>query len=201
MNSITTTASIGKQEIKRLLDNWGLWRDTYRWAELRTCYAPDATMVTTWFDGRATDFVEASIRASTSGTLVEHFMGPSTIEINGLRALAETRLMLLVRGELNGVEVDVTCYGRFFDRLVCIDGAWVILERMPIYEKDSLSAVDSRMAVDLDCTRLQTYPLGFRHLAYMQATGGATITMHIPAHNSEAQSSLYAAGKNWLKNV
>lgn len=190
---------IKQQQIKRLLDDWGLWRDTCRWAELSASYAADATMVTTWFDGRASDFIEASIRASASGTLVQHFMGPSRIDINGLRATAETRLMLLVRGELDGLEVDITCYGRFFDKLVCIEGEWRILERMPIYEKDSLATVNPNQVITLDRTRLHDYPSAFRHLAYMQAAGGATITTRIPPHNSAAQNALYAAARTWLQ--
>lgn len=197
MSPTITTTNIEEQAIKRLLDGWGLQRDTCRWEELRACYTPDATMVTTWFDGRATDFVEASIRAATSGTLVQHFIGPSTIQIHGLRAIAETRLILLVRAELEGAEVDVTCYGRFFDRIVRSDDGWRIRARMPIYEKDSLAPVDPGRAIDLDRTRLASYPSAFRHLAYVQATGGATIMTRIPAHNSDAQRDLYATGREW----
>ena len=190
--------SFEEQAIKRLLDAWGLWRDTCRWDELRSCYAPDATMVTTWFDGRASDFVDASVRAAASGTLVQHFIGPSTIDVVGGRALAETRLMLLVRGELAGTEVDVTCYGRFFDRLVGAGADWHILDRIPIYEKDCLTVVQQGQTVELDRTRLAGYPAAFCHLAYLQASGGAAITARIPGHNSDAQRSLYAAGRTWL---
>lgn len=190
-----------EQAIKRLLDAWGLWRDTCRFAELRACYAPGATMLTTWFDGLASDFVDASIRASASATLVQHFIGASTIEIDASRAIAETRLMILIRSELAGVAVDVTCYGRFYDQLVCTESDWQILSRTPIYEKDSLAAVDPGRTVELDQARLKTYPAAFRHLAYVQATGGATITTRIPPHNSDAQRELYAAGQRWLRTA
>lgn len=199
MNTTKTTAYIEEQSIKRLLDGWGLQRDTCRWDELRACYAPGATMVTTWFDGLASDFVDASIRAATSDTLVQHFFGPSAIQINGERATAETRLILLVRAEIEGAEVDITCYGRFIDRLVLNDGEWRILARMPIYEKDSLAPLDSRRPPELDHARLNAYPSAFRHLAYLQEIGGATITTRIPPHNSDAQRALYAAAQDWLQ--
>lgn len=192
------TTYIEEQAIKQLLEGWGLQRDTCRWTDLLACYTSDATMVTTWFDGRATDFVEASIRASTSGTLVQHFIGPSTIEVNGMRAIAETRLILLVRAELADVLVDVTCYGRFFDRLVRNDDQWQILARMPIYEKDCIAPVDPCVRIEIDGARLDSFPSAFKHLAYVQASGGATITTRIPAHNSDAQRDLYAAGDAWL---
>lgn len=198
MSSAIETTFIGEQAIKKLLDAWGLWRDTGRFEQLRDCYAPGATMVTTWFDGLANDFVDASIRASASKTLVQHFIGPSTMEVRGSRAIAETRVILMGRTELEGVEVDATCYGRFFDRLVKLDEGWRILSRMPIYEKDTLVPVDPARSVTLDPERLKSFPTAFRHLAYIQAAGGAPITTRIPPHNSDAQRELYAAARTWL---
>src|SRR5205814_8658645 len=52
----------------------------------------------------------------------------------GDRALAEARAMLLVRSALQGVEVDVTCYLRFYDWLVRQGGRWLIERRNGIYE-------------------------------------------------------------------
>lgn len=187
------------QKIKRLVDDWALWRDTGQFDKLRACYAPDATVVTTWFDGPASDFVDASERSSGSSTLVHHFMGPSTIELDASRALAETRLMILLRTEMEAVPVDVTCYGRFCDRYVRIDDDWRLLSRMPVYEKDTVTPVDPLCPPRIDHARLMTYPAGFRHLAYIQAAGGAAITMRIPAHNSVAQRELYQADRHWLR--
>lgn len=199
MNSAAEQTAFDEQAIKRLLDAWGLWRDTCRFEELLACYAPGATMVTTWFDGTARDFVEASIKSSTAATLTQHFIGPSTIEVHGARATAETRLMLMGRTRLDDVDIDVTCYGRFFDRLVRTDDGWRILSRMPIYEKDTLAAVDPGCTVRLDAQRLKTYPAAFRHLAYVQASSGATITTRIPPHNSPEQRALYAQAQAWLR--
>ena len=50
--------------IANLLQAWGLYRDTGRWDDLRSLYAPDAWMRTTWFEGPASDFVTASKRLS-----------------------------------------------------------------------------------------------------------------------------------------
>lgn len=199
MKSTAEQIAFDEQAIKRLLDAWGLWRDTCRFDELRACYAPGATMVTTWFDGAASDFVDASIKSSAAPTLTQHFIGPSTIEVHEARAIAETRLILMGRTKLEDIDIDVTCYGRFFDRLVRTGDGWRILSRMPIYEKDTLTAVDPGLAVQLDVTRLKTYPAAFRHLAYVQASGGATITSRIPPHNSTAQRELYAEAQTWLR--
>ncbi len=191
-------ASDARAAITRLIQDWGLWRDTCRWQELRDAYAPGATMTTTWFDGAASDFVDASQRMAAGGTLVQHFIGPVSIDVQGPRAIAETRLMLLVRGAVAGVMVDVSCYGRFYDRLVQDGGRWRILSRTPIYEKDTIQPVAPGQRIEIPAGALERYPSGFCHLAWLQASGGATITRDIPAHNSEAQARLYQQGKAWL---
>jgi hypothetical protein len=113
-------------------------------------------------------------------------------------ALAETRIILLVRGVIGEVEVDATCYGRFYDRLICNDGQWKIKERTPIYEKDALYPVDPGQLLHLDQAELGRYPEPYRHLAYLQAAGGASITLTIPLPNSDSQNRLYALGQSWL---
>ena len=184
--------------ISRLLKNWGLWRDTGQWARLRSAYASDATMKTTWFDGSAKDFVEASERLAGKGALVQHFIGPSTIEVCKLRAIAETRAILLVRDAINEVPVDVTCYGRFVDRLVKQQGRWLIQARVPIYEKDCIAPVQPGAVPHFNTDVLAAFPMGYRHLAYLQARAGATIVTDIPEHNSDAQRALYVRASQWL---
>lgn len=201
MNELSSTLSESRAAITRLVQDWGLWRDTCRWQELRGAYAADATMTTTWFDGKASDFVDASQRMSAGPTLVQHFIGPATVAVKDMRAIAETRLILLVRGSLDGIAVDVTCYARFYDRLVCDGTSWRILSRTPIYEKDSLQPVALGQRIDIPADALSKYPRGFCHLAHMQASGGASITTTIPAHNSEAQARLYEGGMAWLNSA
>ena len=200
MSRTPSAADDAHAAITRLIQGWGLWRDTCRWDALRAAYAPDATMTTTWFDGKASEFVDASMRMSSGPTLVQHFIGPSTIDIQGPRAIAETRLILLVRGVLDGVFVDVTCYGRFYDRLVRDGDRWLILSRTPIYEKDTLAPVTPGQRIEIAAEALARWPRGFCHLAHVQASGGATITAGIPAHNSDAQARLYERGQAWLND-
>jgi hypothetical protein len=186
--------------IERLIRNWGLWRDTCRWDALRETYAPGAQMKTTWFSGPASDFVEASIRASAGPAMVLHAFGASTVELAGDRAAAETRVTLMLRDRLDGEEVDVTCHGRFLDRLVCSDGCWRILARAPIYEKDVLAPVRPGAPLSMDADVLASFPAGYRHLAYLQSRAGAQIQRDIPGHNSAAQRQMYADAQAWLRD-
>ena len=141
MNAAPLPSTDDVTSIARLLGNWGLWRDTGRWDELRDAYAPQARMKTTWFSGLAVDFIEACMAAASKEAVVLHAMGPSTIEVCGDRAVAETRVTLLVCDTLEAEEVDVTCYARFVDHLIRRDNGWAILSRAPIYEKDCIAAV------------------------------------------------------------
>ena len=186
--------------ITEAVNNWGLWRDTGRWDRLRALFMPGAIMHTTWFVGPATEFVDRSIEAAKRGSRGQHFVGACSIDLNRDRAIAETRMVLLLRAPLQGVEVDVTCYCRAYDRFVRHDGAWRIQMRENIYEKDRLDPVDPSASVKLDAAELARPPHGYRHLAYVQASGGASVTPDLPVPGSEALARLYAEGTAWLSD-
>jgi hypothetical protein len=184
--------------ITQAVANWALWRDSGRWDKLASLYTPDAIQHTTWFVGPAAEFIER-IRSRPASGRSQHFTGACSVEVNGDRAIAETRLVLLVRAELRGIEVDVTCYGRSYDRFVRAAGAWRIAQREMIYEKDRLDPVDPAGRLTVDAAELARYPYGYRHLALLQAAGGARITPNLPTPGSEALRQLYAAGERWLR--
>lgn len=188
------------RSIERLIRAWALWRDTRQWDLLRTCYWPGARIRTTWLDGTAEDFIEASIRSATNpqAPLAQHALGGTTVRVSGDRALAETRMTILLRTEVDAVEVDITAWGRFVDRLVCAQGEWRLVQRDPIHEKDRLDPVDPQANLKLDPTRLAAQPRAYRHIAYVQSLGGARITPDLIEHNSPAQQALYDACNHWL---
>lgn len=181
-----------------VLQNWGLWRDRCDWDALRGVYAPAATMQTTWMDGPASDFVDVCQRMSAGPTRAQHYIGVPIVQVNGACALAQTRITILVRAQLEGVEVDATCYGWFIDRMVKLEGKWLIQSRAPLYEKDMLVAVDPSMALKLDADVLAGYPAHYKHMAYMQSVVGAPINLDLPMPGSKAQEKLLRACDEWL---
>ena len=194
-------ALLDRSAIIQAIQNWGFFRDDKQWAKLRDLYTADGRMTTTWTVATADEFIHPcqGLAGKAGGRKAMHSIGVSTVELNGNRALAETRMTLLVRGLLDGVEVDVTCYGRTYDRFVKEpDGAWRIKERVPIYEKDRVDPVDPAASLKLDPARLARYPYGYRHLACLQTQDGATITPDLPVPGSESLQRLYAAGRAWL---
>ena len=195
---MTLQTLLDRAAITQVVQDWGLARDAGRWEQLRSFYTADAVMYTTWFVGPAQEFVDRSTEAAKRGAKAQHFIGAATLDIQGDKALAETRMILLARGMVHGVEVDVTCYGRFFDHFVRQGDAWRIQQRVPIYEKDRMDVLDPATQLALDPAVLARIPEGYRHLAYMQSQGGATITEGLPTPNSEVLTRLYAQGRTWL---
>src|SRR5438105_14373150 len=132
--------------------HWALWRDTGRWEKLRGLYTDDAIQHTTWFVGPAREFIDRIAARPLGGS--QHFVGACAVELNGDRAIAETRLVLLVRSMLQGAEVDVTCYARSYDRLVRAGNAWRIARREMVYEKARLDPVDPAARIVLEAATL-----------------------------------------------
>ena len=190
---------VDKAAVREVVENWALFRDSGRWDELASVYTPDAIVHTTWFVGAASEFVRRSAELARRGSRSQHFIGAVSVEVSGSRAIAESRMMLLVRAVLDGVEVDVTCYGRFYDWFLRTDAGWQIRMRNGIYEKDRIDPVDPRATLSLDAVKLARYPQNCRHIAYVQASGGANITLDLPTPGSEALERLYAEGRGWLR--
>ncbi len=141
------------------------------------------------------------------GVSILHFLGGFTCDINGNRAIAQTKMTINQRAMVDGLEVDVVCTGRFYDflekratrpeRPKGVEG-WAIVRRQPIYEKDRMDPVEPSRRVMLDVTVLAKFPEGYRHLAYLQTKNGFTVKGNLPGLRGEAVETLYAEGRAWL---
>lgn len=203
-NSTDTDELLDKLRIAQLVQSWGTWRDAGNWERLRTCYTPDATMVTTWYDGPAAGFVDASAQGRAKQAKdrgAHHIIGGTTADVKGERATAETRIALLLRSVVSGTLADITVYGRFFDFLLKSEGQWRIHRRAPICDKDFIQVVNPGETIALDAKELAKYPAGFRHLAYAQAADGAKIATTIAEPYSDEEKAVYASGRAWLDGV
>lgn len=184
--------------ISMLMQRWALARDTGDWEGLRATAHPGAAMTTTWFDGGFDAFIEACRVSWGKGSRSQHFLGGTIAQIEGPRALAQTRMSINVRSRLDGVEVDAVCLGRFFDRVEKRDGAWRIARRSVIYEKDRIDPVDPRAKIALDLEILGRFPDGYRHLAYLQTRNGSNVNPSLPTASGEALERLLEQARAWL---
>jgi SnoaL-like protein len=185
--------------IRDLIESWVLWRDAGMWERLRTVWHDDGCMMATWFQGSADDFIAASRDSFARGVRAQHFLGGMTIDIAGMRAVAQTKMMILHRATIEGVVCDFTCVGRFYDFFEQRGGRWGMTLRQPIYEKDRLDPVDPTQAPKLDPNLLARFPEGYRHLAYLQSQHGFTVKPDMPGISGPELDALYARGAAWLK--
>ena len=184
--------------IRDVIENWALWRDAGDWGRFATVWHDDGWMTATWFQGPASEFIRVSREGFERGVNILHFLGGSTCDIAGQRAISQTKMTINQRAEVEGVLVDVVCTGRFYDFLEKRAGTWGIVRRQPIYEKDRIDPVDPAARLTLDAAHLARFPEGYRHLAYLQSRNGFTVKLGLPGLRGEAVQRLYAEGAAWL---
>lgn len=184
--------------IRQTVERWAVWRDAGDWERFATVWHPDGVMMATWFQGHHKDFIRVTQEGWKKGVSILHFLGGSAIEINGDRAIAQTKMTISQRGDVEGVMCDVVCTGRFYDFMVRHEGQWKVLHRQPIYEKDRIDPVDPAAQLKLDQAALASMPAGYRHLAYIQTRIGYNVKMDMPMLTGPEVDNLYHRGANWL---
>jgi hypothetical protein len=187
-----------RMAITWVVQDWALWRDAGDWERFATVWHPDGRMMATWFQGPAEDFIAASRAGWDRGVSILHFLGGTTVDVAGARAIAQTKMTISQRADVHGVTCDVTCTGRFYDFFEKRDGRWAIVLRQPIYEKDRLDPVDPAAWPALDQDRLGRFPEGYRHLAYLQVGIGFDVKPDMPGLKGPEVERLYERGRAWL---
>ncbi len=184
--------------IVETVNNWAVWRDAGDWERFRGVWHEDGWMTATWFQGPAEKFIEVSKAGYDKGVSILHFLGGTSVDLKGERAVAQTKMTISQRAPVDGVVVDVVCTGRFFDFFEKRKNKWAIVRRQPIYEKDRMDPVDPAARLGLDPQLLARFPEGYRHLAYLQTKIGYTIKLDLPQLKGPVVESLYAHGQAWL---
>ena len=187
--------------IVETVNNWALWRDAGDWERFRTVWHDDGWMTATWFQGPAEKFIEVSKAGFDKGVSILHFLGGTSVDLNGERAIAQTKMTISQRASVDGVVVDVVCTGRFYDFFARRRGKWAIVRRQPIYEKDRMDPVDPVARLTLDADLLGRFPEGYRHLAYLQTRIGFTIKLDLPQLKGPVIAALYIHGQAWLEGA
>jgi hypothetical protein len=191
-------ALIDKLSIIETVQNWAVWRDAGDWERFRTVWHDDGWMSATWFQGPAPAFIKVSREGFDKGVSILHFLGGTSVDLAGGRAIAQTKMTINQRAQVEGVWVDVVCTGRFYDFFEKRAGKWGIVRRQPIYEKDRMDVLDPSAALKLDAALLASFPEGYRHLAYLQSRIGFKIKPDMPGLKGEIVQALYARGAQWL---
>ena len=190
--------------IREVIENWAVWRDAGDWERFATCWHDDGRMMATWFQGPASAFIKVSREGFERGVSILHFLGGSSIDVAGDRAIAQTKMTINQRAQVHRVSVDVVCTGRFYDFMEKrpVEGGesrWGVVLRQPIYEKDRIDPVDPTAHLELDQEILSHFPVGYRHLAYLQTDIGFQVKTDMPGLTGEEVEALYVRGRQWLE--
>ena len=190
--------SADRAAIRALVENWAVWRDAGHWDRFATCWHEDGFMMATWCQAPWRDFIAASVAGWDKGVSILHFLGGHSADVNGTRAISQTKMTISQRAPVHGVLVDVVCTGRFYDFLEKRGGKWGVVLRQPIYEKDRMDPVSPSAKLELDAALLEKFPEGYRHLAYAQTQIGYDVKTDMPGLKGDIVAALYARGAQWL---
>jgi SnoaL-like protein len=185
-------------EIRDVIENWAVWRDAGDWDRFQTVWSEDGYMTATWFQGSATDFIAVSRKGFENGVRILHFLGGTSIDVRNDRAVGQTKMTITQRAQVHDVGVDVVCTGRFYDFFERRDATWKLVRRQPIYEQDRLDVIDPDSTITLDDKVLNAFPVGYRHLAYLQQAAGFEVKTGLPGLTGDATDNLYTEGRAWL---
>ena len=185
--------------IKDLIVRWAVYRDALMWDKFRTVWHKDGIMKATWFEGPYEEFIRINEEGVKRGLNILHMLGGSVVEMNGTRATAMTKFMILQRATLDGILCDVTNYARHFDLWEKREGRWGLVRRVTICDKDRVEPVDTNEKLHLDQDLLNRFPQEYKHLAYLQTKVGYTVDPDVPRMSGgKALEAVYRRGDDWL---
>ncbi|MEU0227261.1 nuclear transport factor 2 family protein [Streptomyces sp. NPDC006284] len=191
MNDVTAVAQLVLHERQA--------RDRLWWDAMRECFAPDATVRISWFQGSGHEFVERSERMAGNGDRSIHRLGPPVVDVRGDRAVVELPAVIELVTTVAGVEVVLSSFARLLYRAVKLDERWKIVRLDPIYERDALSpslpGAELRVAPD----DVQGYRQPYRFLAYVLEQRGYGIAQDLFGDDRpEEVAELYRDSHGWL---
>ena len=204
---LPSNRSEDEAQVAALLVRWGYARDSDDWETLSRCFHEGATIKISWISAAATDFVERSkamAAARKPGSHLKHIISPPWIRINNNKAFTRTHATLYIRENVEGHEVDITSWIRFFDFMERRENGWGIVKRMGVYEKDRMDPVDPRGFPPgfFDGMDLSRFPASAKFLCYwLQRIGRPSSAENIVSVHSDGERALLRQGEDWLASA
>lgn len=183
-----------------VIQAWGLARDQARWDDLLATFHPGGVIHVSWFRGPFPDFVERCRQNHGKGSRAKHLFWPARVSVRGERATSEVNVAILVRQTIEGVEVDLTSYGRFLDRLERRAGDWRMVERATVYEQDRLDPVEpsAKFAALMASGGATKFPAPYRYMAYRVEAAGRALAEPVHYDGRAETEALKARYASWL---
>ncbi|MBX7466661.1 nuclear transport factor 2 family protein [Streptomyces sp. NPDC002221] len=183
------------QDIADLMTGW-VHRDQGRWDRLRELFHPDARIEITWFEGAASDFVDASARMASTGLRSKHLITSPTVTFSadGTRAVSETNAVIVV--ENSSLGLGCNGHNRFIDRLERRAGVWRITDRKSVY--DFATFTFPAGVTEVDAEVVGKYPRAYAALAYLLDKSGFPVLRTFATQGSELERGITESALAWL---
>nr|P0CI64.1 RecName: Full=Uncharacterized protein ATEG_07673.1 [Aspergillus terreus NIH2624] len=205
-NNGPSDLALERYKLRELAEGWPCYRDACEWENLRSIFHPDAHIYTTWTGlTHHLQFIEASKTGMDNGVFIMHRIHGSTTDIDPSGVRAVTKMKATITQRFSGLpcvsggtcEADAESDCRFIFFWEKLDGSeypeldqqWRARFVRHWYEKDKLIAVTAGRDPVIDLEKLQQYPPGYRHLAYLQeSTMGVKVLLDLPGHRREGST-------------
>lgn len=184
-----------RQDIADLMTGW-IHRDLGEWDLLRELFHPDGRIEVTWFEGPASEFVDASARMGASDLRTKHLITAPvvTFSADGMRAVSETNAVIVAENVRLGLGCEA--HNRFIDRLERRDAGWRILHRTSVYDFGSFTFPVG--VVEIDRAALEKYPREYAALAYLLEVSGFPVQRTFATRGSELERVIKQSAMDWL---
>ena len=185
-------------EVRRSLEDWGIFRDAGEWEALEQLFHPDGVIRVAWFDGHFRQFLERS-KASAGKGFSKHIVCNSSVSLRESRACAETNVILIGRSEVKGVAYNGETHMRFLDCLQRSEaGRWQIVDRSTVYDHDVMSPGPPDDGWGREKAEIEKWPIEYRYLALRLSARGITVLDRLPTKGSEAEKQIRLRCVEWL---
>ncbi len=190
-----TTTLQDRQDIADLMTGW-IRRDLGEWERLRELFHPDGRIEITWFEGLASDFVDASARMSASDLRTKHLItSPAvTFSPDGNRAVSETNAVIVA--ENVRLDLGSNAHNRFIDRLERRDGVWRIADRKSVYDFAAFTFPTGVKQIDQEA--LAGHPREYAALAYLLEQSGFPVRRTFATRGGKLERDVKESALSWL---
>jgi len=182
-----------RMDIADLMTGW-IHRDLAQWNDLRTLFHPDGEIEVTWFEGKASDFVDASMRMGASDLRTKHLITSPVVAFNGCKAVVETNVVII--GENLKLGLGCAGHSRFYDLVEKRGGVWKIVKRQCIYDMGSFTFPIG--IVDIDKAIVARYPSAYAPLAYLLEKSGFPVRRVFATKGSDLEVQMKKGGQAWI---
>jgi hypothetical protein len=175
-------------------------RDQKHFDVMRECFHDDAYVRTSWYDGHGGQaYVDATRKWMGNTSTGKHWVFPAYARINGDRATVESPAKIFTRSKLEGVDVDIHVYSRFFSRAVRQSGSWKLLTFEVFFERDELRPVNAGETPQLDMALLAAMRPAYRFLGYIQSRRGVKVNQNLLGDDRpDALAAFHKGEDEWL---